>query len=148
MRGARGPLRLDDPSHPDYAMYTQARGHMADLDKSLGRTPDQYTNNMASALTVQARRDGLSRIDQIALSDDGQTLWAVQTPPGRKDHLFDLQTKVPTAEAMTPMEQSAAKWPEAMQQFQAVEQQAAIDRQQLQDQQQAQGQGRGHGPTM
>jgi hypothetical protein len=145
---ARGPLLLDDPSHPDHAMYTQARGHMADLDKSLGRTPDQYTNNMASALTVQARRDGLSRIDQIALSDDGQTLWAVQTPPGRKDHLFDLQTKVPTAEAMTPMDQSAAKWPEAMQQFQSIEQQANLDRQQSLERQQQQQESMGHGRSM
>lgn len=71
---------------------------------------------------MQARADGLDRIDRIALSKDGNALWGAQTPPGRKDHVFDLTTKVPTAEALTPMEQSGARWPEAMQQFQSHEQ--------------------------
>lgn len=111
------PQRLDDPAHPDHALYQQARGHVISLDQSLGRTPDVHTDQLASAAAVQARADGLQRIDMVALSADGQRLWAVQTPPGRADHLFDLRTSVPTAEAMTPMEQSASKWPEAMQQF-------------------------------
>ncbi|WP_049622998.1 T6SS phospholipase effector Tle1-like catalytic domain-containing protein [Frateuria defendens] len=116
------PGRLDDPAHPDHALFRQAREHIVQLDRQLGRTPDQYTDNLASALAVQARADGLQRVDQIALSDDGSRLWAVQTPPGRQDHLFDRRTSVPTAAANTPMEQSAAQWPQAMQQFQAQEQ--------------------------
>jgi hypothetical protein len=71
----------------------------------------------------------LKRVDLVALSTDGNALWAVQTPPGRKDHLFDLSTSVPTAAALTPMEQSAAKWPEAMQQFQAHDQERAQSQQ-------------------
>ncbi|QWT20171.1 DUF2235 domain-containing protein [Bacillus sp. NP157] len=141
------PPSLDAATHPDHAMFNQARSHLAEVDKGLGRAPDEYTDNMAAALTVQARKDGLSRIDQVALSDDGKTMWAVQTPPGRTDHLFDLQTKVPTSEAMTSMEQSSAKWPQAMQQFQANEQQAAIDQQQAQQQRQQQD-AMGHGRSM
>ncbi|MGN6092886.1 MAG: XVIPCD domain-containing protein, partial [Luteibacter jiangsuensis] len=30
------PQRLDDPSHPDHALYQQARGHVIALDQSLG----------------------------------------------------------------------------------------------------------------
>lgn len=135
------PSRLDDPSHPDHALFRQARGHVSEIDRSLGRTPDQYTDNLASALTVQARKDGLSRIDQVALSDDRQVLWAVQTPPGRKDHLFDIQTQVPTAESTTSMEQSAAKWPESMQQFQTLQQEAALAQQQSQERQQQESMG-------
>ncbi len=104
--------RLDDPAHADHSFFKQVRGHVVELDKGLGRSPDQHTDNLASALTVQARADGLHRVDEIALSADGNVLWAVQIPPGRKDHLFDLSTKVPTAEAATPMEHSAARWPE------------------------------------
>lgn len=130
------PIRLDDPAHPDHALYQQVRGHIVALDQSLGRTPDMHTDQLASAVTVQARADGLQRIDQVALSTDGQRLWSVQTPPGRTDHLFDLRTSVPTAEAMTPMEQSGVKWPEAIQQFQ-----------QAQQQQQAQAQYTGHNQT-
>jgi hypothetical protein len=137
------PNRLDDANHPDHALYQQARGHVISLDHSLGRTPDLHTDQLASAVAVQARADGLQRIDQVALSTDGQRLWGVQSPPGRTDHLFDLRTSVPTAEAMTPMEHSAAKWPEAMQQFQQTQ---AL--QQAQGQQATHNQAQTQGPVM
>ncbi|WP_049622788.1 XVIPCD domain-containing protein [Frateuria defendens] len=138
------PNRLDDPGHPDHTLYQQARGHVVALDQSLGRTPDVHTDQLASAAAVQARADGLQRIDQVALSTDGQRLWAVQTPPGRTDHLFDLRTSVPTSEAMTPMHESAAKWPEAMQQFQQTQAQQQVQSQQV-TQEQAQGPVMSHG---
>jgi hypothetical protein len=128
------PQRLDDPAHPDHALYQQARDHVVALDQSLGRTPDVHTDQLASATAVRARADGLQRIDQIALSADGQRLWAVQTPPGRTDHLFDKQSSVPTAEAMTSMAQSGAQWPQAMQQFE--QHHAQVQQQQVQAQQQ------------
>jgi hypothetical protein len=94
-------------------------------------------------LTVQARADGLQRIDQIALATDGSRLWAVQTPPGRTDHLFDQRTSVPTAEAHTPMDQSGAQWPQAMQQFQQQQEQTRQQQQEMQAQQ-SQGMGALH----
>ncbi|HEY4092694.1 MAG TPA: XVIPCD domain-containing protein [Luteibacter sp.] len=138
------PTRLDDANHPDHALFQQVRGHVVALDHSMGRTPDVHTDQLASAATVQARADGLDRVSQIALSDDGSRLWAVQTPPGRTDHLFDKQSSVPTAEAMTPMHESAAKWPEAMQQFQQTQQQQT----QTQSQQVTQDQAQTQGPVM
>lgn len=132
--------RLDDPSHPDHAFFNQVRAHVVELDRTLGRSPDHYTDSIASALTVQARADGLHRVDQIALSKDGNALWAIQTPPGRRDHVFDLSTKVPTAEATTPMEQSAARWPDAMQQFQGHEQERTQSQQQSQERAQTENQ--------
>lgn len=117
------PARLDDPQHPDHALFQQTRQHVHALDLSLGRTPDIHSDQVASSLAVQARADGLQRIDRIALSDDGSRLWAVQTPAGRQDHLLDLRTQVPTASANTPLEQSAARWPRAMERFQQITQQ-------------------------
>lgn len=140
------PTRLDDPNHPDHALFQQVRSHVVALDHSMGRTPDVHTDQLASSATVQARADGLHRVDQVALSTDNQRLWAVQIPPGRTDHLFDLRTSVPTAEAMTPMEHSAAKWPEAMQEFQQNQaQQQAQSQQVTQDQMQTQGPVMSHG---
>ncbi len=127
------PTRLDHPAHPDHEFFQQVRGHVVELDRSLGRAPDHYTDNISSALTVQARADGMKRVDQIELSDGGDALWAVQTPPGRTDHLFDRSTNVPTAEANTPMEQSAAKWPEAMRQYQGHEQSRAASKERAVD---------------
>ncbi|MDQ0008430.1 hypothetical protein J2T07_000589 [Luteibacter jiangsuensis] len=138
-----GLTRLDDPAHPDHVFFSQVRSQVADLDRSLGREPDQHTDQISSALTVQARADGMHYVTLMALSTDGERLWAVQTPPGRNDRLFDLRTSVPTAEAMTPMDQSASKWPEAMQQFQQTQQQ-----QQAQSQQATQEQVQTRGPVM
>lgn len=143
------PARLDDSNHPDHAFFKEIRGHVVELDRSLNRSPDHHTDNIASALTVQARADGLSHVDRIALSADGQAMWASQTPAGRKDHVFDLTTKVPTAEASTPMEQSGAKWPEAMQQFQGHEQALAQTQQQSLERAQAESQAQSmSGPVM
>lgn len=132
------PGRLDDPSHPDHSFFQQAREHVHRLDRELGRTPDQQSDNLASALTVQARADGLQRIDQIALGTDGIRMWAVQTPLGRTDHLFDQRTSVPTAAVNTSMEQSAAQWLRAMQQLQQTQEQAQPQRAQAQTQAQPQ----------
>jgi hypothetical protein len=133
-------MRLDDPNHADHALFQQARGHVVALDQSLGRTPDQHTDQISSALAVKARADGLHRIDQIALSPDRDRLLAMQIPRGPTDPLFDLRTSVPTAEANTPMEHSAAKWPEAMQQFRQAQQQLqAMSQHVTQNQAQAQG---------
>lgn len=131
------PGRLDDPGHPDHSFFQRTREHVHRLDRELGRTPDQQSDNLASALTVQARADGLQRIDQIALGTDGNRMWAVQTPPGRTDHLFDQRTSVPTDAVNTSMEQSAAQWPQAMQQFEQAQQQAQAQAAQARTQAQA-----------
>lgn len=131
----RGATQLNDPSHPDHGMYQQARGHVHELDRQLGRTPDQHSDNLAAATAVSARADGLSRIDQVALSQDGSRLFAVQTPPGMRDHFFDKQTSVPTAAAHTSMEQSSAQWPQAMDKYQQHEQTQAHSQAQAQQQQ-------------
>ncbi|SEN10379.1 putative chitinase [Luteibacter sp. UNCMF331Sha3.1] len=114
---------LNEAAHPDHGLFRQAQSHVYGLDAKLGRTPDVYSDNLAGMLTVHARADGLERIDQIALSTDGHRLWAVQTPPGRSDHLFDLRTSVPTDAAKTPITESSAQWPQAMEQYQ-IQQQA------------------------
>jgi peptidoglycan hydrolase-like protein with peptidoglycan-binding domain len=123
------PPRLDHPAHPDHEFFRDVRSHVVELDKSLGRGPDHYTDRISSALTVQARADGLERVDHIGLSEHGDLLGAVQTSPWWNDHQLTLRTQVATAEAETPMEVSAAKWPEAMRQFERHEQ-ARTERQQ------------------
>jgi putative chitinase len=113
-----GAVLLNDPAHPDNALYCQARAHVHQLDAQLGRTPDDYSDNLAGAVAVQARTDGLQRIDQVTLSTDSRRLWAIQTPHCT-DRLFDLRTSVPTEAIHTQIAQSSAQWPQAMVQFQS-----------------------------
>lgn len=92
---------LDSPSNPDHALYAQAKKAVHDLDKRQGRISDQHSNNLAAALTFAARHDGLNRIDQVALSEDGSRAFAVQ------NGVFKQFAQVQTAEAVnTPMAQS------------------------------------------
>lgn len=129
------PGRLDDPAHPDHAFYLRTRDLVHQLDQQHGRTPDQRSDQLAAALTVQARADGLQRIDQVALNPDASAIWGAQRPPGARDHFFDQLCNVGTVQAMnTPMEQSGAQWPQAMQQFEQQQAQTRQQQQQVQEQ--------------
>jgi hypothetical protein len=131
------PARLDDPAHPDNTLYCRTRDLIHQLDQQNGRAPDYRSDQLASALTVQARFDGLHRIDQIALSPDASALWGVQRPPGVRDHFFDKHCKVDTVEGLNiPMEQSGARWPQAMEQFQQHEEAQRTKQQALEQEQQ------------
>ncbi|MGF6495017.1 peptidoglycan hydrolase-like protein with peptidoglycan-binding domain [Luteibacter sp. 621] len=108
---------LDQPAHADHALYLQVRNHVYRLDQAMGRNPDAHSDNLAAGLTVAARQDGLLRIDQIALSEDGSRLWGAQRPPGVRDHFYDQFTSVSTQAAMTPVAETSAQWPQAMERF-------------------------------
>ena len=138
------PARLDDSSHPDHGFYLRTRELVYRLDQSNGRTPDVRSDQLAAALTVEARSAGLCRIDQIALSEDAAKVWAAQRPPGARDHFFDRLCSVDTVQALnTPMELSGAQWPHAMQQFQQHQEQSRAQQQEQQAHVQAAEQGAG-----
>ena len=99
-------LRLDDTSHPDHALFKQSRLAVHQLDAKQGRTPDQLSENLAASLTFAARRDGMSQINHVILSDDAARTFAVQGD--LKSPLKQL-TSVSTHEAInTPITASSA----------------------------------------
>ncbi|NII53269.1 XVIPCD domain-containing protein [Luteibacter sp. SG786] len=99
-------LRLDDPAHPDHALYEQARAAVHRLDAQHQRTPDQQSDNLAAALTVAARREGLTSIDHVVLSDDASRAYAVA---GDANSPHKRVADVATTQAVnTPVEQSAS----------------------------------------
>ncbi len=96
---------MNDPKHPDHAMYAQALAGVHKLDANIGRTPDQYSNNLAASLVVAAKHEGLTRIDRVALSNDGSRTFAVQ---GKHDEPLQPSAHVQTAEAVNaPLAQSS-----------------------------------------
>jgi putative chitinase len=99
------PPRLDQPGHADNAMYKQALDGVHRLDALHQRTPDQRSDNLAAALVVAARSDGMSKIDHVVLNDDASKAFAVQgelNSPFKR--LADVQTQQATG---TPVEQSS-----------------------------------------
>ena len=114
-RNTTGP-RLDHPTHTDHALFQQAQRGVHQMDAERGRIPDQHSDNLAAALTVQARRNDLTRIDQVALGPDGDRAFAVQ------HGVLTRHAQVPTAEAVqTSIEQSSAAWLQVMQQRNAAQ---------------------------
>jgi putative chitinase len=99
--------RLDSPMHPDHALYEQARTAVHALDAQVGRTPDKQSDQLAGAVTAEAKRQGLTRIDHVLLSDDGSRAYAVQ---GDLHSPLKRTAEVDTAKAVnTPIEQSGAE---------------------------------------
>ncbi|BDU20288.1 zeta toxin family protein [Dyella sp. GSA-30] len=114
-------LGLDHASHPDHAIYKQALDHVHELDKSKGHTPDVHSDNLAAALTVAARNNGMERIDRIALDDKGATVVAAQGQVALGN--FDKFARVDTMQGLnTPVAETSAKWPQAMEAFKQQQQ--------------------------
>lgn len=98
---------LTDPNHSDHALFEQALAGVRTLDAQQSGATEQQRLNLAAALTVEAKRGGFTRIDQVALGDDGGRVYIAQNARSPME-----QTKlgsVDTATAVhTPLTQSSA----------------------------------------
>lgn len=104
---AVAPTRLaatiEQPGHPDHALYRSGRSAVEAMEAGLGRGYDANSERLAMAATVLARQNGLERIDYIALSIDngrvraGENLFVVQ---GRLDDPAQLRAVMKTDEAL------------------------------------------------
>lgn len=94
---------LADPRNPNHKLYEQALTGVHKIDTEMGRMPDQRSANLAAALTVAAKAQGLTRIDTVALSEDGSRTFAAQNTSPLK-----TIAEVSTAQAVsTPLENSS-----------------------------------------
>jgi pimeloyl-ACP methyl ester carboxylesterase len=108
---------LNHPSHPDHALFQQARSAVHQLDASRQRAPDARSDNLAASLAVAARGNGMNQIDHVVLSDDASRAYAVQ---GDLKSPFKQIAQVDTAQAMAaPVEQSSAAWAQQQARLQA-----------------------------
>ena len=95
---------LSDPNNPDHALYEQALAQVKHLDEAMGRPSDEHTRRLAAAAVPVAKAHGLTRIDAIALSDDGSRTFVAQDASPMK-RIAELSTAQAVA---TPVEQSSA----------------------------------------
>ena len=100
---AHTALPFTDPRHADHALFAQALAGVHRIDADMGRTPDQQSTNLAAALTVAAKQQGMTRIDEVAISPDGARTSILQIDP-----VQPKGAQVATVQAVhTPMEQSS-----------------------------------------
>ena len=99
----RAPL-MNQPEHPQHALFAQARDAVHRLDEQHKRAPDAQSENLAAALTVAAHKEGMHRIDHAALSKDASLAFAVQ---GELASPLKRVAEVPTQQAVaTPLAKS------------------------------------------
>ncbi len=82
------PLLPQDPRHadsPDHGLMRQGQSAVGALDQGMGRQSDAMSERLYMGLLVAARREGLERIDQAVLSENGQYAFAVQGDPHGAD---------------------------------------------------------------
>ena len=72
-------LLLDDPSHPNHDMYASLLKVVHERDRELGRTPDEFSRQLAAGLTEQALSRGLTSIGHAKFSEDGTTVGMADT---------------------------------------------------------------------
>jgi hypothetical protein len=89
-------LRLDDPAHPAFALYTGALSGIAALNARFGIENDARSANIAGALAHAAHAAGLQRIDHVVLGHDASRMFAVE---GELDSLAKRYVSVDTAQA-------------------------------------------------
>ncbi|MGN6479524.1 XVIPCD domain-containing protein [Luteibacter sp.] len=132
------PVTLDHADHPDHALFRQTQGAVHRLDAQHGRAPDRQSDNLAGALTVAAREQGLKSVDHVVLNADASTAYAVE---GALDSPHKRIAEASTQQAVnTPIEQSSAAWQAAAERAQqashqhTAQQQAASQQQAVQQQ--------------
>lgn len=102
-------LDLTNPRHPDHALYEQALAGVRALDAQHGHPTNQQSLNLAAALAVEAKHQGMTRIDQVALGDNGSRAYIAQHPTspmetakfGSVDTVTALQTPMSRSSDLT-----------------------------------------------
>lgn len=102
-KATTGGTLLSDPRNPDHALYEQALAQVKRIDEAMGRPSDEHTRRLAAAAVPRAKVHGLTRIDGIALSDDGSRMFVTQNDSPMK-RIAELSTAQAVA---TPIEQSS-----------------------------------------
>lgn len=129
---------IKDEGHPGHAMYREALGEISKLDAANGRSTDSLSEKLAASLAVEGRKQGLSHIDHVVLSDDATNAYAVQ---GDMNSPFKQIASVQTELGIgTSLEASSRAWVQAND--------AAVQTMQARDVQQEQVQESSVAPTM
>ncbi|GAA0254516.1 glucosaminidase domain-containing protein [Rhodanobacter caeni] len=103
LQQSASPSSLTDMRHPDHALFAQALAGVRALD-ARGQPTEQQRLNLAAAMVVEARLQGLTRIDQVVLGDDGSRVYIAQHPTS-----FMEQTKIGSVDTVAALQTPVAR---------------------------------------
>ncbi len=101
-------IGIDHPSHAGNPLFVGAQTGVHALDRAHNRVPDLQSDQLAGALAVQARREGLVSISHVVLSDDYSRAFAVDTPDLNAAHRRHAHVEVAAGMAQ-PLSASTAQ---------------------------------------
>lgn len=102
--------KLNEPAHPDHALFKQAQDAVHRLDAEHNRAPDSGSDRFAAALTVAARKESMERVDKVVLSPDSSQAYAIE---GEVASPLKKVARVDTSHAVaTSIEVSSDNWQE------------------------------------
>ncbi|MGH8026360.1 MAG: XVIPCD domain-containing protein, partial [Pseudoxanthomonas sp.] len=106
-----GSVLLNDPKHPDHALFRDAARGIHAIDAKHNRIPDARSDQLGGHLAVAAKEQGLRGIDHVVMSGDAKLTFAVQ---GRLDDPAHRRASVDTLQGLdTPLTQSTQQMAEA-----------------------------------
>lgn len=113
---------LDHSDHQDNHFYLETKGKIDALCSREMRALDGDTGWLAASLVVAAREHGMKEINQVDFGDlpHAPVIWGTQRAISAREHALHCAALISDAVNVT-MEHSAARWPQAMQQFQEHE---------------------------
>lgn len=112
---------MRDPLHPDNPRFQQAYAGVTRIDGEHGRTPDRFSEQLAAALTVQSKVDGLNAVHHVLMNKEGTRAFTVDTPDAAASWAKRSSIEMATA-VQQPVEVSNEK-------IQQVNQQIALQQQ-------------------
>ena len=99
---------LDEVAHPAHALYQSARAGVHRMETERGISHGDHSDRLAGAVTVAALQQGMARIDQVQLSDNGEHAFGMQGVSSLVD--FNRMAVVETATAIrTPLAECSAQ---------------------------------------
>lgn len=106
---AGSPDLLTHPQNPNNPLFNQVLRAVQAAERERGVAPGEHSERLAAALTVEAIRERISRVDRVELSRDGSLARVVQnSPQGNLSELNIRTDAISTQQALRqPMQESS-----------------------------------------
>ncbi|WP_226468470.1 peptidoglycan-binding protein [Luteimonas panaciterrae] len=106
---AGSPDLLTNPQNPNNPLFNQVLRAVQAAERERGVVPGEHSERLAAALTVEAVRERINRVDRVELSRDGSLARVVQnSPQGNLSELNIRTDAISTQQALQqPMRESS-----------------------------------------
>jgi peptidoglycan hydrolase-like protein with peptidoglycan-binding domain len=122
---------LTNPENPNNKLYKEMLGKVnaAEAERKIPNGP--HSEKLAAALTVEAIREGITKVDRVELSANGSTARAVQVSPVKDESALNLKTDpISVVQAMKqPVKESSEQAVQVSNNVQAQQQDQSTQKQ-------------------